>query len=100
MTEEDGRGCLDLEKAISLCLGDLMGHTQFLLGDDVVGDLRGLDRVASLICIVGFHCSLIIALFFLLSIRFLCFLCWDLRPNFWADDYFASCKDRLIDILD
>ena len=47
MTEEDGRGCLDLVKAISLCLGDLMGHTQFLLGDNVGGDLRGLDRVTS-----------------------------------------------------
>ena len=73
MTEEDGRGCLDLVEAISLCLGDLVGHTQFLLGDDVVGDLRGLDRVTSLVGFVGFHYVLIIALIFGLSITLLCF---------------------------
>ena len=66
VTEEDGRGCLDLVEAISLCLGDLVGHTQFLLGDDVVGDLRCLHGVARLVGFICFHCSLIIALFFLL----------------------------------
>ncbi len=72
VTEKDRGGCLDLVKAISLCLGDLMGHTQLLLGDDVVGDLRRFHGVTRLVGFVGFHYVLIIALIFGLSITLLC----------------------------
>ena len=77
----------------------LMGYTQLLLGNDVVGYLCCLDSVTRLICLVGFHYTLILTVFFRLSIRFLCFLRWHLRPHLVHDNHLASGEDWFNDIL-
>ena len=55
MLEENGQSLLDRMNAISFSLCGVMVNANLFGGFDVVGDLRCLYGVASLVCFVCFH---------------------------------------------